>query len=47
MLRQRTGLLVFNDNIENGVSDIGDVKRRIMLWPWNLGYGSHKVIEGH
>jgi len=31
------GLLVFSNNIKNGISNIRDMKRRIMACPWNLG----------
>jgi len=39
------GLLVFSNNIKNGISDIRYIKRRIMAWPWNLAKGSSKVIK--
>jgi len=30
------GLSVFSNNIKNGISDIRDIKRRLMACPWNL-----------
>jgi len=37
------GLLVFSNNIKSGISDIRQIKRRVMACPWNVGWGSSKV----
>jgi len=31
------GLLVFSSNIKNAISNIKDIKRRIMACLWNVG----------
>jgi len=38
-------LIVFHCNCVSISYRLWDIQHRIMAWPWNLGYGSFKVVE--
>ena len=38
-------LFAFHSNYGSIFSHFGDIQRQRMIWPWNLGLGSFKVID--